>query len=53
VNFITLSDAEMEALSVYDDLYYRLESDDESAEDQQDFHEPLQSSDWTLLVMNI
>ena len=47
---MTLSDPEIEALNDYDDLYYGLESDGESAEDQQDFHEPLQSSDWTLLI---
>ena len=49
-NFITLSDPEIEALNAYDGLYYRLESDDESAKDQQGFCEPLQSSDWTLLI---
>ena len=50
VNFITLSHPEIEALNAYDNLYYGLESDDESAKDQQDFCEPLQSSDRTLLV---
>ena len=41
VNFVTLSDLEIDALSAYDDLYYRLEFNDKSAEDQQNFHEPL------------
>jgi len=49
-NFITLSDPEIEGLNAYDNLYYGLESDDESTEDQQDFREPLQSSDRTLLI---
>ena len=40
-----MSDPEIEALNAYDDLYYNLESEEESAEDQQDFCEPLQSSD--------
>src|SRR6266481_4607992 len=44
-NFITLSDPEIEALNAYDNLYYDLESEDESTEDQQDFCKPLQSSD--------
>ena len=47
-NFITLSDPEIEALNAYDDLYYDLESKDESAKDQQDFCKPLQSSDHSL-----
>jgi len=47
-NFITLSDPEIEALNAYDDLYYDLESEDESTEDQQDFRKPLQSSDRSL-----
>ena len=40
-----MSDPEIEALNAYDDLYYDLESEEESAKDQQDFCEPLQSSD--------
>ena len=28
-----------------DNLYYELDSENESADDAQDFHEPLQSSD--------
>jgi|SRR6266436_739139 len=47
-SFITLSDPEIEALNAYDDLYYDLESEGESAKDQQDFCEPLQSSDQNL-----
>jgi len=49
-NFITLSDPEIEALNAYNDLYYDLESEDESTEDQQDFYEPLQSSDQNLRI---
>ena len=49
-NFISLSDPEIEALNAYDDLYYDLESEDESTEDQQDFREPLQSSDRNLRI---
>ena len=49
-NFTTLSDPEIEALSAYDDLYYRLGSEDKSTKDKQDFCEPLQSSDWNLWV---
>ena len=45
VNFVTLSDPDVEALNAYDNLYYKLESDNESEDDSQDFHEPLQSSD--------
>jgi len=37
-------------LNTYDDLYYNLESEDESTEDQQDFREPLQSSDRNLRI---
>jgi len=47
-NFSTLSDPEIEALSAYDDLYYGLESNNESAKDQQDFCQPFQSSDQAL-----
>ena len=49
-HFITLSDLEIEALNAYDNLYYNLESEDESTEDQQDFCEPLQSSDQNLRI---
>jgi len=49
-NFSTLSDPEIEALSAYNDLYYRLESNNESAKDQQDFCEPLRSSDQALWI---
>src|ERR1700728_1573062 len=47
-NFILLSDPEIEALNAYDNLYYDLESERESVEDQQDFCQPLQSSDRSL-----
>ena len=39
-----------EALSAYDDLYYRLELEDESYNQQPDFHEPLLSSNPSLLI---
>jgi len=49
-HFITLSNPEIEALNAYDNLYYDLESEDESTEDQQDFCEPLPGSDQNLWV---
>jgi len=48
MNFITLSNLEIEALNAYDNLYYNLESEDESTKDQQDFCEPLRSFDQNL-----
>ena len=45
-----LSDPEIEALSAYDDLYYGLESNNKSTEDQQNFCEPLQSSNQILQI---
>ena len=50
VNYVLLSDPGVEALNAYDDLYYKLESSDESENDLQDFHEPLQSSDQHLQI---
>ena len=44
-NYASLSDLDVEALNAYDDLYYKLESGDESENSLQDFCEPLQSSD--------
>ena len=46
--FISLSDPNIEALNAYDDLYYELDFKNESTNDSQDFHEPLQSSDWQI-----
>ena len=46
-NYASLSDPDVEALNAYDDLYYKLESGDESENDSQDFCDPLQSSDRT------
>jgi hypothetical protein len=50
VNFISLWDPDIEALNTYDDLYYELVSNNESANDSQDFHKPLQSSDRHLQI---
>ena len=50
MNFVSLSDPDIEALNAYDNLYYELESDNESEDDSQDFHKPLQSSDWHLQI---
>jgi hypothetical protein len=49
-NFISLSDLEIEALNDYDELYYRMESEDESTSKLQDFCSHFQSSDWTLQI---
>ena len=49
-NFILLLDPDVEALSAYDNLYYELDSENESVNDSQDFHEPLQSSDQHLQI---
>ena len=43
-------DPDIEALNAYDDLYYELDSNNESENESQDFHEPLQSSDWHLQI---
>jgi hypothetical protein len=45
VNFVSLSDPDVEALNAYDNLYYELQFDNESEDDYQDFREPLQNSD--------
>ena len=45
-----MSDPEIEALNDYDKLYYRIESEDESPSEQQDFCSPFQSSDQTLQI---
>ena len=50
MNFVSLLDPDIEALNKYDNLYYGMESEDESIGNQQDFHRPLQSSDRTLQV---
>jgi len=47
-NFISLSDQELEALNDYDNLYYEMESEDESTSEPQDFCSPFQSSDQPL-----
>ena len=49
-NFVSLSNLEIEALDNYDDLYYGLESEDESSGKPQDFCSPFHSSDRTLQV---
>ena len=49
-NYASISDPNVEALNAYNNLYYELESGDELENDLQDFHEPLQSSDWYLQI---
>jgi hypothetical protein len=49
-NFILLSDPELEALNDYDELYYAMESEDESTSEPQDFCSPFQSSNWPLQI---
>ena len=49
-NYASLSDPDVEALNAYDDLFYELESSDESENNSQDFCEPLQSSDRHLQI---
>ena len=49
-NFVSMSDPEIEALNDYDELYYGMESEDESPSEQQDFCNPFQSSDRTLQI---
>ena len=49
-NFVSMSDPEIEALNDYDELYYGMESEDESPSEQQDFCSPFQSSDWALQI---
>ena len=50
VNFVSLSDPDVEALNAYDDLYYELNSNNESEDNSQDFPELLHSSDWHLQI---
>ena len=45
VNFVELSDPDMEVLNAYNNLYYRLELTDVSSNKKLDFREPLLSSD--------
>jgi hypothetical protein len=47
---VSLLDPEAEALNAFNNLYYELESGDESEDDSQDFCEPLQSSDQHLQI---
>jgi hypothetical protein len=49
-NFVSMSDPEIEALNDYDELYYGMESEDESPSEQQDFCSPFQSSDRALQI---
>src|ERR1700720_1629326 len=49
-NFVLLSNPEIEALDDYDNLYYGLESEDESSSELLDFCSPFHSSDCTLQV---
>ena len=49
-NFVLLLDPDVEVLNTYDNLYYKLDSDNESEDDSQDFYKPLQSSDWHLQI---
>ena len=45
-----MSDPEMEALNDYDELYYGIESENESPSKQQNFCSAFQSSDQTLQI---
>ena len=45
VNCIQLEDNDLRAQDNYDNLFYKLESDSEEGNDQQDFCRPLQCSD--------
>ena len=49
-NFISMSNLEIEALNDDDKLYYKMESEDKSPSEQQDFCSPFQSSDRTLQI---